>query len=158
MNTVELPNGLYYFTKEGNQYTPHKCPLFDDEELFRLNAAVQIMKRFFKNLKRSFASSEAYNEFVEAAHSVKSDNPYARAEVDRRFRAFIFEWKLYTEHWKNYIKEIGDSVYLDEFVVGYNDLFKSLMDEAFPDKLTITSCHGRGGVGRGLREVCGFCH
>lgn len=59
---------------------PHKCDLFSDEELFRLNASVQIIKRFFKNLERSFTASEAYNELVEAAHCVKNDNPYARAE------------------------------------------------------------------------------
>lgn len=126
-------NGLYYFTREGKQLTPVECTLFDHEELFRINASIQIMKRFFRNLNRSFSAQNAYQEFLDEVKNPHSSDPYAQAEVDRRFRAFIFEWKLYTEHWKNYIYELSDSVYTDAFVDGYQDLFNKLMDTAFKD-------------------------
>ena len=153
----DILNGLYYFKKEGHQYVPVKCDLFNDEELFRINASVQIMKRFFKNLERSIAAKNSYDEFINAAKAVKSDNPYTRADVDRRFRAFIFEWKLYTEHWKKYIQELSDSVYLDDYVNGYNDLFKSLMDEAFKDKRFVTAHVIRNYVSH-ANEAVTHCH
>lgn len=41
---------------------------------------------------------------------------FSSAEADRRFRAFIFEWKLFTEHWKNYIYSLDrDRWYVAEY-------------------------------------------
>lgn len=124
-------NGIYYFKRNGNQVTPVKCRLFNYEEEFRIETAVHIMDRLFGNLNRSVAAGEAFDEFIEETSKPNSDNPFAREIVDRRFRSFIFEWKLYTEHWKKYIYELDDSAYLDEFVAGYKDLFKQLMDYAY---------------------------
>lgn len=132
-------NGMYYFRKDGRQVKPIKCTLFNEEEIFRISTSVQIMKRLFKNLDRSHAVQQAYSEFVEEAKKPNSENPYERAEVDRRFRAFIFEWKLYTEHWKNYIYDLDESVYLDEFVAGYKDLYNKLMDAAYKDEKFLTA-------------------
>lgn len=131
MRKLDELNGIYYFVKDGDKFNPVKCTLFNDEEELRIEVSVQIMKRLFKNLNRSIAAEDAFKEFIEATKSLKSDNPFEMGTVDRRFRAFIFEWKLYTEHWKNYIKELEDSAYPDDFVTGYNDLFTQLMDEAF---------------------------
>lgn len=150
-------NGLYYFKQEGKQFTPVECTLFNYEELFRINASIQIMKRFFKNLSRSVAAQNAYKEFIEEVEKPHGSDPYAQAEVDRRFRAFIFEWKLYTEHWKNYIHELSDSVYTDEFVTGYQELFDDLMDEAFMDSRFITAHVIRNYVSH-ANEAVTHCH
>lgn len=124
-------DGVYYFRKQDSQVTPIRCNLFSDDELFRVGIAVLIMERLFKNLGRSEAVKAAYEEFIEETKKPSSDNPYEVETVDRRFRAFAFEWKLYTEHWKSYIFDLDESVWPDEFVAGYKDIYRKLMGEAF---------------------------
>lgn len=128
-----LKDGIYYFTKRDRQVTPIRCTFFTDEELFQIDAAVQIMERLFKNLERSTGVKEAYDEFIAETKKPKGGRPYETEAVDRRFRAFIFEWKMYTEHWKNYIFDLGESVFPDEFIVGFQELYKNLMNSAFKD-------------------------
>lgn len=136
INPTDPPfkSGIYYFgEKEGNKVNPIRCNLFTDEELFRISFSVLIMERLFKNLSRSESVKLAYQEFVDEVKKPSGSSPYEVEEVDRRFRAFIFEWKLYTEHWKAYISDLNESVWPDEFIAGYQDLFKTLMDTAFQD-------------------------
>ena len=123
--------GIYYFTKNGNQVNPIRCSIFSDDELIRINFSILIMERLFKNLRRSEAVNAAYKEFRDEAKKPSGENPYEIEEVDRRFRAFLFEWKLYTEHWKAYILDLNESVWPYEFIAGYQTLNKKLMHEAF---------------------------
>ncbi len=129
--TPPFKEGIYYFRQQNGQVTPIRCTLFRDDELFRIGTAVLIMERLFKNLGRSEAVKEAYKEFFAETKKPSGGNPYEVETVDRRFRSFIFEWKLYTEHWKVYLFDLKESVWPDEFVVGYQDLYKKLMDKAF---------------------------
>lgn len=136
INPTDPPfkSGIYYFgEKEGNKVNPIRCNLFSDEEIFRISFSVLIMERLFKNLSRSEAVKAAYQEFIDEVKKPKGSNPYEVEAVDRRFRAFIFEWKLYTEHWKAYILDLNESVWPDQFVNDYQDLYKNLMDTAFQD-------------------------
>lgn len=134
-NTIKPPfeEGIYYFRKQDSKVTPIHCNLFGDDELFCISVAVLIMERLFKNLGRADAVKAAYKEFLEETKKPSGGNPYEVETVDRRFRAFLFEWKLYTEHWKSYILDLKESVWPDEFITGYQDLYIKLMSEAFKD-------------------------
>lgn len=141
INPTDPPfkNGIYYFTKHDHQVNPIRCTLFADEELFRIDVAVQIMERLFKNLERSSAVQDAYDEFMTETKKPNGGSAYETEAVDRRFRAFLFEWKMYTEHWKNYIFDLGESVFTDEFVAGFQDLYRNIMDAAFKDAAFVTA-------------------
>lgn len=141
INPTDPPfkNGIYYFAKEGHKINPIRCTLFSDDEIFRIDVAVQIMERLFKNLERSTAVQEAFDEFVEETKKPHGAKVYEVESVDRRFRAFLFEWKLYTEHWRNYIFDLGESVFTDEFVTGFQDLYKNLMKTAFSDSAFVSA-------------------
>ncbi len=134
-NAIKHPfeDGIYYFKKQDSKVTPIRCNFFGDDELYRISVAVLIMERLFKNLGRSEAVKAAYKEFLEETKKPSGGNPYEVETVDRRFRAFLFEWKLYTEHWKSYIFDLKEFVWPDEFITGYQDLYIKLMSEAFKD-------------------------
>lgn len=80
-----------------------KCELFSDEEIKSISNAATILERIFDNLNRLDAAKEAYQEFKAELESLLSNDQFAIATVDRRFRAYVFEWKLFLDHWKKYI-------------------------------------------------------
>lgn len=139
MNNITTPNdppfknGIYYYTKKDNPIHPTRCELFDDEELLRISVAAQIMEHLFKNLERSSAVRKAFDDFINETKKPKSSNMYEVEEVDRLFRFFITEWKMYTEHWKKYIFKLEDSVFPKDFAVGFQQLYNNIIDSAFKD-------------------------
>lgn len=130
---VPVMDGIYSFKRINghHQVQPTKCKQFTSEEVDKIQKAAFTMDRLFGNLNRSISAQEALKEFKEEAQKPDSESPYELAEVDRRFRAFIFEWKLFTEHWKNYIFGLdGDPQYVSD----YKKLYKDTMDSAFQNQ------------------------
>ena len=126
---IPVMHGLYAFERvKGHQIQPTRCTLFSSEEVDAIQQAAFIMDRMFQNLNRSMAVEEALKEFKEEVQKPNSENPYDLAEVDRRFRAFIFEWKLFTEHWKNYIYSLDRD---RRYVADYKKLYWDTMNAAF---------------------------
>ena len=126
---VPVMHGIYSFKRiNGNQVQPTKCDRFTPEEVDQIQTAAFIMDRLFGNLNRSIAAEEALKEFKDEAQKPDSENPYELAEVDRRFRAFIFEWKLFTEHWKNYIYGMNVD---PQYIIEYKKLYKETISAAF---------------------------
>lgn len=126
---VSVMHGIYSFKRMGgHQIQPTQCTLFSSKEVDDIQQAAFTMDRMFQNLNRSTAVEEALKEFKEEVQKPDSENPYDLAEVDRRFRAFIFEWKLFTEHWKNYIYNLDRD---RRYVADYKKLYWDTMNAAF---------------------------
>ena len=83
-----------------------QCTLFTDEETKEISNAAFVMEKLFKNIERSIAAEKAYNEFKDELRNLKSGDKYAIAEVDRRFCAYVMEFRLFLEHWKKYISDL----------------------------------------------------
>lgn len=82
-----------------------QCDLFTNEETQAIRKAAEILSVFFDNLERLDAIQEAYQEFLEELRSARSDSRFVIALIDRRFRAFVMEWRLFLDHWKKYIDD-----------------------------------------------------
>ncbi|NLD30972.1 MAG: hypothetical protein GX662_01740 [Trichococcus flocculiformis] len=91
------------------------------------------MDRLFQNLNRSIAAEKAFKEFKDEIQKPNSENPYDIAEVDRRFRAFIFEWKLFMEHWRNYIYNLDSAKHGMQYVKDYIKLYKDTKSEVYQE-------------------------
>lgn len=130
MNDPAVLNGLYY-TKLGGGHHLQECKLFSSDELEVVESAADKMERLFMNLDRSTAITDTAGEFKQSLQSLKSADRYSLAVVERRYRAFLFEWRLYTEHWKKYIDGLKNEP--DGYVIGYKKLFKDVNVDAYQD-------------------------
>lgn len=135
-----IPHAMAYFTVDGqtpeghNQLGFHGCKLFNEEETSAIKSSVAVLKRYFTNLDRLDGVKDAYQEFKDELKNLDSGNPRSKATVDRRFRAFILEWKLFLDHFDRYIRDgaqtdywknvsEADKVqYLDAFRRYFNDV------------------------------------
>lgn len=112
-----IPHAMAYFTVDGktpdghNQFRFHTCDIFNEEETAAIKAAVAILNRYFVNLDRLDGVKDAYQEFKDELKNLDSNNPRSKATVDRRFRAFILEWKLFLDHFDRYIKDGAQTGY-----------------------------------------------
>lgn len=112
-----IPHSMAYFTVEGK--TPdghlrlgfHGCKLFNEEETAAIKSAVTVLNRYFTNLDRLDGVKDAFHEFKDELKNLDSRNPRSKATVDRRFRAFILEWKLFLDHFDRYIKDGAQTGY-----------------------------------------------
>lgn len=124
-----IPNGLYY--SKPNTHNLQPCTLFRNEAIAEIEQAADEMERLFVNVDRSIAAQNAADEFRESLSSLKSGDRYSVAVVERRYRAFLFEWRLYTEHWKKYINKLKKQP--EGYAEGYKKLLKDVKDEAYKD-------------------------
>lgn len=134
MNEEMIPkmDGIYFFARTAwHQLQPQRCSQFDSEACENILHAAYTMDKLFNNLNRSYAAETALEEFKEQVSKPNSENPFERVEVDRKFRAFIFEWKMFAEHWKNYIYGLNTSKCGDQYVDGYKRLYRQITDNAF---------------------------
>lgn len=128
-------SGLCYEDKTTSD-GPHKrislkqCNLFNEIEIKSLSSAVATMEKLFSNIDRSIAAEEACREFVEELKSLTSDNKYDIAKVDRRFRAYVMEFRLFLDHWKKYISDIKktDNHYGGAYERLFNDITSEIYD------------------------------
>lgn len=127
---IEFPlHGLCY-TTEPNSDDPHnrgqlvQCDLFTASETIAISRSAAVLERFFSNMDRSFAVEEALKELKLELASLKSNNSYDVARVDRRFRAYVMEFRLFLDHWKKYIGDITkeDESYGSAYNALYNDV------------------------------------
>lgn len=111
-------NGLYYEVKTGSP-DPHnrgelkECMLFAGEELQELAVAVSVIEKLFNNIVRSFSAEEACNEFLRELRGLNSTNTLNVARVDRRFRNYLTEFRLFLDHWDKFISDLKkkDKIY-----------------------------------------------
>lgn len=128
-------SGLCYEDKTTSNGT-HKrislkqCDLFNEAEIKSLSSAVATMENLFSNIDRSIAAEEACREFVEELKSLTSDNKYDIAKVDRRFRAYVMEFRLFLDHWKKYISDIKkiDNHYGSAYECLFDDTTSEIYD------------------------------
>lgn len=102
-----------------------QCELFTDEETKSISCSISMMEKLFENIDRSIAAEEALTEFKEALLSLSSSNKYDLACVDRRFRAYVMEFRLFLDHW---IKYIGD---LKEDGEVYKSIYKDVTSDVY---------------------------
>jgi len=131
---IEFPlHGLCYTTAP-NSDDPHnrgqlnQCTLFSEAETISLSKAAAVLEKFFTNMDRSFAVEEALEEFKTQLSSLKSNNDYDIARVDRRFRAYVMEFRLFLDHWKKYIGDIEDESYRTAYEKLYEDVTSTAYD------------------------------
>ena len=152
VNTVEsLPdlsdykpfNGLHYCDRETTlpngrkKLNWQKCDLFSDNEVSSLLTAASVLEHLFDNLNRLEAARDAYREFRLELDSLISNDQFAIATVDRRFRAYVFEWKLFIDHWKKYIddgaqtKHWKDKSGAEKYIDAYQKLYRDVTTNAY---------------------------
>lgn len=116
MQNIE-PHAMAYFTQTGTtddghkQFAFHGCSLFDEGETGSIKSAVSVLDRYFTNLDRLDGVKDAYQEFKDELKKLDSRNPRSKPTVDRRFRAFILEWKLFLDHYDRYISDGAQTGY-----------------------------------------------
>lgn len=135
-------DGLCYCSSEETLPDGHKslhweqCKLFSKDEVEEIDKAAVVMERLFENLFRLDAAKEAFQEYKDQLKSTTSGHSQEKAKADRRFRAFIQEWKLFLDHWKNYIENGVQTKYWSEksdaekYINTYKQLYQDLIDEA----------------------------
>jgi len=134
------PKSMAYFTEDGK--TPdghlrlafHKSNLFNEQETEKIKSSVTVLERFFTNLNRLDGVRAAYQEFKDELKNLDRNNPDHLPTIDRRFRAFILEWKLFLDHFQRYIENGAQTgcwktatdaekrEYLDAFQRYFNDV------------------------------------
>lgn len=106
-----------------------QCTLFTDEETKEISSAAIVMEKLFKNIERSIATEKAYHEFQDELRNLNSGDKYAIAEVDRRFRAYVMEFRMFLDHWKKYISDLKKTDKNYGFV--YEKLYNDVTHEAY---------------------------
>lgn len=132
---IEFPiKGLCYFVASPNA-NPHnrgnlvQCDLFTEKEVKEIGEAAVIMDNLFKDLDRTIAVEETLQEFKIELSKLDSNNQYDIARVDRRFRAYIIEYRLFLEHWKKHIGDIKKDN--NEYGTAYEKLFDDVTKYAY---------------------------
>ena len=126
--------GLCYF-EPINSTDPHnlgkliQCNLFTLVETEEIRNSAIIMEKLFYNLERTFAVEEAFNEFKTDLAKLSSNNQYDIARVDRRFRAYVTEFRAFLDHWEKYIGDIKKES--KEYGKSYYELFKKVTSETY---------------------------
>lgn len=129
-NVTLLPNGH-------KQIKWAQCNLFSSDETEKISASAKILERLFDNLYRLNAAEDAFKEFETELNSVCSNDPFAMATVDRRLRSYLFEWRLFLDHWKKYIDDGAQTVYWsdktnsEKYIKAYQKLYKDVTTEAY---------------------------
>ena len=127
---TELPNGHKSMNWQ-------KFELFTDDEVQKISDAAAVLERFFDNVNRLEDAKAAFREFKSELESLNSNDSFAIATVDRRFRAYIFEWKLFIDHWKKYIDDGAqtrhwkDKSNAEKYIKAYQRLYKDITSEVY---------------------------
>ncbi len=114
-----------------------KCDLFSVEEVQSIDDAASVLERFFDNLNRLDAAKDAYQEFKSELESLVSNDSFALATVDRRFLSYVFEWKLFLDHWKKYIddgaqtKHWKDQSGTEKYIAAYQKLYSDVTSSTY---------------------------
>ena len=70
-------------------------------------------------------------------HGIQSDNRFNIARVDRRFRAYVMEWRLFLDHWKKYIddgaqtKSWDDGEVKQQYIADFQKLYVDITTDAY---------------------------
>lgn len=119
------------------QFFWNKCDLFTPAEVEDIYKASVVIERLFENLFRLDAARDAFREFENDLKALSSNDPFAIATVDRRLRSYLFEWKLFLEHWKKYIDDGAQTVYWtdktgsDKYVKAYQKYYTDVTNAAY---------------------------
>ena len=136
-------SGMAYFMEDGmaddgihKRFAIRQCALFNDIETEQIKVSAQILSRFFTNLDRLDGVRDSYKEFKDELKSIDELNGAGTA--DRRFRAYIMEWRLFIDHFEYFIKAGAQTrhwedvewreVYLDAFLKYFKDVTSAAFD------------------------------
>ena len=135
-------HGMAYLIEEGladdgvhKRFSFHQCALFNSEETEEIKAAADVLGRFFTNLNRFEGVKESYQEFKDELQ--KMDERSGKITVDRRFRAYIMEWKLFIDHFEFFIKSGAqtkhweDDAWKETYLRAFQKYFDDVTHEAF---------------------------
>lgn len=146
--TGKMISGICYAAEQEAIFPENKriywkqCELFSEEECNAIGKAAKVLERLFDNLFRLNAAKDAYIEFQEELNNLRSNDPFVMATVDRRFRAFIFEWKMFLDHWKKYIDDGAQTKFwkcetedqvaeAQNYIKGYQQLYKDVTSTTY---------------------------
>ena len=106
--------GLVYEEKildaqPGERGSLKQCTLFTEKEIEELIETISFMDKLFRNIERSIGVESAYNEFLYELQKLKTVDRYSVARVDRLFRVYVMEFRLFLDHWKKRIRGMGQS-------------------------------------------------
>ena len=130
--------GLVYLTEddpdsEQKRITFHQCDLFSDTETKEIEKSANVLSRFFTNLDRLDGIRDSYKEFKDELKNLNENNPKSKVTADRRFRAFILEWKLFIDHFSLFIENGAQTEYWidanDEEKKEYLAAFRQYFDD-----------------------------
>lgn len=136
-------NGLHYCDKETSLPNGRKslnwvrCEIFTADEVRSISEAAAVLERLFDTLNRLDAAKDAYQEFKTELESLVSNDSFALATVDRRFRAYVFEWKLFLDHWKKYIDDGAQTKYwkdqsgAEKYIAAYQTLYNDVTSATY---------------------------
>ena len=113
MITINL-HGLCYLdpivsTDPHNRGRLVQCELFSKEETNDICNAAIVMERFFIEMDRISAITEALKEFKNGLANLVSNNPYDIAQIERRLKSYLNEFHIFLDHWKKHIGDIKKS-------------------------------------------------
>ena len=127
--------GLVYEEKildaqPGERGSLKQCTLFTEKEIEELIEAISFMDKLFRNIERSIGVELAYNEFLYELQKLKTVDRYSVARVDRLFRAYVMEFRLFLDHWKKYISDLKkkDKRYGSIYEKLYKDVTSEIYD------------------------------
>lgn len=127
-----LPNG-----NKGHQLT--QCTLFSADQTEKIQQSVSVMNRFFDNMFRLDGVKDAYQEFKDELKNLDIMIEKSASTVDRRFRAYVLEWKLFIDHWERFIKDGAHTAFWQEinedekakYLDAFKRVFKDVTSETY---------------------------
>ena len=111
------PYAMAYLTVVGKtpdghtRYATNACNFFDETEIAAIRDSAEILGRFFTHLDRLQGVEDAYQEFKDELKNLNREDQKSLHTVDRRFRAFILEWKLFLDHYGCFIENGAQTIY-----------------------------------------------
>lgn len=96
------------------------CTLFPEDKVKELFDAATTVEKLLSNMMRITAVVETNDELLAELQKINSDDRLTIARIDRRFRAYVMEFKLFLYHWEKYISD------LKKINKKYGDLYENL--------------------------------
>ncbi|SDB97176.1 hypothetical protein SAMN04487864_101216 [Succiniclasticum ruminis] len=105
------------------------CTLFPEDKVKQLFYAAATVEKLLSNMMRTTAVVEANDELRAELHKINSDDRLTIARIDRRFRAYVMEFKLFSYHWEKYISDLKK---INEQYGGfYDNLYRTVTKAAY---------------------------
>ena len=137
-------NGLAYIDREETlpsgkkQHQLTQCTLFNVDQTEQIKKSVSVMNRFFDNMFRLDGVRDAYKEFKNELGNLDIMDEKSVSTVDRRFRAYVLEWKLFIDHWERFIKDGAQTAFWQDITEDVKAKYLEAFERVFKDVTTET--------------------